>query len=146
LRQPPLATLDRRFTRPVLRESVADLVPDAVRLRPGKARFESLVVSCLTGAEMGAVRDLLMDSGAELRAYLDQGRMERELFAGEGGLTLGSFHWMWLVWRLLTAELWLRREVGRLQLFPDLTERPKTSKISRNLMVDMLNQKRSSRQ
>lgn len=145
LRQAPEATLDRRFTRPVLRESVAGLVPDAVRLRPGKARFESLVVSCLTGAEMPMVRDLLTDPEAQLRAYLDQERMTRELLDGGGEFALGSFRWMWLVWRLVTAEIWLRSEAG-LQLFPDLTARLKASRIPRNLMIDSLNRKRSSRQ
>jgi hypothetical protein len=112
LRQAPAATLDRRFTRPVLRQSVAGLVPDAVRLRPGKARFESLVVDCLTGAEATAVHSLLTDPEAAIREYVDQERMRRELLDGGGDLAPGSFHWMWLVWRLLTAEIWLRSEVS----------------------------------
>lgn len=110
LRQPPVATLDRRFNRPVLRESVAGLVPDAVRLRPAKARFESLVVSCLTGSDLPAIRALLLDPGAELRAFVDQAEVRRQLFEGRGGTAYGSFQWMWFVWRLLTAELWLRFE------------------------------------
>jgi hypothetical protein len=146
LRQAPMATLDRRFTRPVLRQSVAGLVPDAVRLRPGKARFESLVVDCLTGAEMAIVRSLLAGPEAAIREYVDQERMERELLDGRGELEPGSFRWMWLVWRLLTAEVWLRSESSGLQLFPTLTACNETSKISSNLMVDTLNQKRSSRQ
>jgi asparagine synthase (glutamine-hydrolysing) len=146
LRQPPAATLNRRFTRPVLRQSVADLVPDAVRLRPGKARFESLVVDCLTGAEMTSVRSLLMGPEAAIREYVDQARIKRDLFDGVGDLELGSFHWMWLVWRLLTAEIWLRSEISGLQLFPPLTAPIETLKIPRNLMVDTVNQKRSSRQ
>ena len=146
LRQSPAATLDRRFSRPVLRQSVAGLVPDAVRLRPDKARFESLVVDCLTGTEMTAVRALLTDPGAAIRGYVDQERMTRELLDGGGEHALGSFHWMWLVWRLLTAEIWLRSEISGLQLFPTLTARNETSKISRNLMIDTVSQKRSSRQ
>ncbi len=110
LRQPPAATLDRRFNRPVLRQSVAGLVPDSVRLRPAKARFESLVVSCLTGPDMPAVRALLLDPGAEIRAFTDQVEMRRQLFEGYGGVAFGSFRWMWFVWRLVTAELWLRFE------------------------------------
>jgi hypothetical protein len=112
LRQPPAATLDPRFSRPILRQSVAGLVPDSVRLRPAKARFDSLVISCLTGAEMPAVRALLTDPGAELRAYVDQPKVRRELLEGGGEISFGSFHWMWLVWRLLTAELWLRSEAS----------------------------------
>jgi asparagine synthase (glutamine-hydrolysing) len=145
LRQPPAATLDRRFTRPVLRESVAGLVPDAVRLRPAKARFESLVVDCLTGTEMKTVRGLLTSPEAAIREYVDQERMTRELLDGAGEYELGSFRWMWLVWRVLTAEIWLRSEISGLQLFPTLTAHHKTSKIPRNLMVDTVNQKRSSR-
>jgi asparagine synthase (glutamine-hydrolysing) len=146
LRQAPLATLDRRFTRPVLRQSVAGLVPDAVRLRPSKARFESLVVDCLTGAEMATVRSLLTGPEAAIREYVDQERMERDLLDGAGELEPGSFPWMWLVWRLLTAEVWLRSESSGLQLFPTLTACNETSKIPANLMIDSLNQKRSSRQ
>jgi asparagine synthase (glutamine-hydrolysing) len=110
LRQPPAATLEPRFNRPILRESVAGLVPESVRLRPVKARFESLVADCLSGADMPAVRTLLLDPGAEIRAFADQERMQRQLFEGNGGVAYGSFRWMWLVWRLLTAELWLRFE------------------------------------
>lgn len=146
LRQPPAATLDRRYSRPVLRRSVAGLVPDAVRLRPQKARFESLVVDCLTGVEMTAVCSLLTDPGAAIREYVDQKRMRRELLDGEGAIALGSFPWMWLVWRLLTAEIWLRSERAGLQLFPTLTTHDETSRIPRNPMVDTVNQKRSSRQ
>jgi asparagine synthase (glutamine-hydrolysing) len=146
LRQSPAATLDRRFTRPVLRQSVAGLVPDSVRLRPHKARFESLVIDCLSGAEMATVRDLLTDPGAAIREYVDQEQMKRGLLDGAGGIELGSFHWMWLVWRLLTAEVWLRSEISGLQLFPTLTVRNQTSRIPRNLMVDTVSQKRSSRQ
>lgn len=110
LRQPPAATLDRRFNRPILRESVAGLVPDSVRLRPAKARFESLVVSCLTGPDMPAIRALLLDPRAELKAFTDQAEIRRQLFDGRGGVVYGSFRWMWFVWRLVTAELWLRFE------------------------------------
>jgi asparagine synthase (glutamine-hydrolysing) len=146
LRQPPAATLDRRYSRPVLRRSVAGLVPDAVRLRPSKARFESLVADCLAGSERAAVRELLSGREAAIREYVDQERMERELLDGEGEFELGSFQWMWLVWRLLTAEIWLRAESAGLQLFPTLTTRGEASRIPRNLMVDTVNQKRSSRQ
>ncbi len=112
LRQPPAATLDPRFSRPVLRQSVAGLVPDSVRLRPAKARFDSLVISCLAETEMPAVRALLTDPAAELRAYVDQEKLRRELLEEGGEIAFGSFHWMWLVWRLLTAELWLRLEAS----------------------------------
>lgn len=112
LRQPPRATLDRRFNRPVLRSAVAGLLPDSVRLRPQKARFDSLIVSCLAGADAESIRRILLDPGAELRAYLDQGEMERELFGQQGLRESDPFGWMWRVWRLVTAELWLRSQAS----------------------------------
>jgi asparagine synthase (glutamine-hydrolysing) len=112
LRQPPRATLDRRFNRPVLRAALAGLLPDAVRLRPQKARFDPLIVSCLQGPDAAAVSALLRDPGSELGAYVERERMEEELF-GTGGLAQRDpFRWMWLVWRLLTAELWLRAQAS----------------------------------
>lgn len=112
LRQAPGATLDPRFSRPVLREAVAGMVPDAIRLRPGKARFDSLVTDCLLDSEAAAVRSLLADPKAELGAYVDPALVAGELLDGEGAVERGSFQWMWLTWRLVTAELWLRQEAG----------------------------------
>jgi asparagine synthase (glutamine-hydrolysing) len=110
LRQPPAATLDPRFSRPVLRAAVAGIVPDAVRLRPAKARFDPLVIDCLAGSEAAAVRALLGDPAAELRAYVDPALVARDLLDGCGEVEIGSFPWMWLVWRLVAAEIWLREE------------------------------------
>ncbi len=112
LRQPPLATLDPRFNRPVLRQAMAGLLPDAVRLRPDKARFESLIIDCLTGSDGVAVREILTNPEAELRAYLDQEEMRRILFDEGTMLDATPFAWMWQVWRLLTAELWLRAQTA----------------------------------
>jgi asparagine synthase (glutamine-hydrolysing) len=133
LRLAPRSTLDRRYTRPILREVLAGLVPDAVRLRPQKARFESVVAASLTGPDVVALRSLLLDPAAELRAYVDQAEMERQLFEGQGGPELGGFHWMWLTWRLATAELWLRAErdpTAPSTTFFNLTSGPRTPKIN----------------
>jgi asparagine synthase (glutamine-hydrolysing) len=121
LRQPPRATLDRRFNRPVLRASLVGLLPDAVRLRPAKARFESLIADCLGGADGAAVREILTDPGLELGAYIDPKAMRRALFDSDALRRGSQFRWMWQVWRLLTAELWLRSqgsEVGSPGTFP----------------------------
>lgn len=112
LRQPPAATLDPRFSRPVLRQALAGTMPDAVRLRPAKARFDSLVIDCLLRSEAAAVRSLLAGPGVQLGAYVDPARVARELLDGQGEVERGSFAWMWLVWRLVTAEIWLRHEAG----------------------------------
>jgi asparagine synthase (glutamine-hydrolysing) len=108
LRQPPELTLDPRFSRPLLRAAMKGLLPDAVRLRPQKALFESLIVSCLSGPDGAAVREILLAPEAEIGAFVDRRRMVATLFADERGLREDPFRWMWQVWRLLGAELWLR--------------------------------------
>jgi len=110
LRQPPLATFDRYRNRPVLRAGMAGLLPDAVRLRPGKAWFDSVIVDCLAGPDGVAVRRLLTDPGAELGAYVDRREVQRALFETDRQRSSSPFRWMWQVWRLLTAECWLRAQ------------------------------------
>jgi asparagine synthase (glutamine-hydrolysing) len=112
LRQPPRSTLDPRFSRPLLRASLAGMLPDAVRLRPAKALFESLISDCLTGPDSKLVRELLTGPGMELGAYIDPSALERALFATEHDRGYASFHWMWQVWRLVTIECWLRSQSG----------------------------------
>jgi asparagine synthase (glutamine-hydrolysing) len=110
LRQPPRATLDPRFNRPVLRSAMDGLLPDSVRLRPSKAWFDSLIVDCLSGADGEVVRELLSDPAAELGAYVDLEAMRRTLIERPGASREDPFRWMWQVWRLLTAECWLRAQ------------------------------------
>jgi asparagine synthase (glutamine-hydrolysing) len=110
LRLPPLATFDRYRNRPVLRRSMAGLLPDSVRLRPGKAWFDSLLVDCLTGSDGISAHKLLTDPKAELRAYVDQRRVQRILFDPDRDRSSNHFQWLWQVWRLLTAECWLRAQ------------------------------------
>ncbi|HET9153532.1 MAG TPA: asparagine synthase-related protein, partial [Solirubrobacterales bacterium] len=108
LRQPPEQTLDPRFSRPVLREAMTGLVPDGVRLRPQKALFESLVVAAMRGPDGAAIGEILTAPGAEIGAYVDRERMTASLFGSGAVRKEGEFRWMWQVWRLLTAEVWLR--------------------------------------
>lgn len=112
LRQPPEQTLDPRFSRPVLREAMAGLLPDEVRLRPQKALFESLIAGAMRGPDSTGIRELLTAPDAEIGAYVDRTRMTAALFGAEAAPQAGDFRWMWQVWRLLTAEVWLRALSG----------------------------------
>ena len=112
LRLPPLASFDPDRNRPMLRASMVGRLPESVLLRPAKAWFDSLIADCLSDADGAAVKGLLCDRKAELRAYLDQDAMRRALFDAGGETPSGSFAWMHQTWRLLTAECWLRREAG----------------------------------
>jgi asparagine synthase (glutamine-hydrolysing) len=113
LRQPPLATFDRSRNRPVLRAAMAGLLPDAVRLRPQKALFDSVLVDCLAGPDEVLARRLLCDPGAELRAYVDQRAVEHALFDSASQRHERPLQWMWQIWRLTTMELWLRAQANR---------------------------------
>jgi asparagine synthetase B (glutamine-hydrolysing) len=110
LRQPPEATLDRYRNRPVLRASMAGMLPDSVRLRPAKALFDSLIVDCLAGPDGTAVRRLITDPRAELRAYVDLEGVRGALYGTNPQERADSFRWMHQLWRLVTAECWLRAE------------------------------------
>lgn len=108
LRLPPEASLDVRFSRPVLRAAMAGVLPDTVRLRPQKALFQSLIASCLAGPDHAAVRAILTAPNARVREYIHSDRMEGELFDSDALLKRNPFRWMWSIWRLLNAELWLQ--------------------------------------
>ena len=112
LRQPPLATFDRYRSRPLLRASVADVLPDSVRLRPGKAWFDSMLVDCLRGPDCKTAHGLLGDPRAELRAYLDTAALQRAMFDPANRRPERQFRWMWQMWRLISAECWLRAEAN----------------------------------
>jgi len=127
LRQPPRATLDPRLSRPLLRSAMHDRLPDAVRLRPEKARFESLISDCLKGSDGATVETMLTAPDMELGAYVDPAAMRDALFGA--GRQAGSFRWMWQMWRLVTIECWLRaqrRPAGELGL-TGAVSRPRVS-------------------
>ncbi|HEX5852144.1 MAG TPA: asparagine synthase-related protein [Solirubrobacteraceae bacterium] len=112
LRLPPTSTFDRHRSRPVLRAAMAGLLPDSVRLRPQKALFDSLLIDCLAGADGLLARELLSDPRAELRAYVDLPAMTSTLFDPVADARERSFQWMWQIWRLLSAECWLRSQAA----------------------------------
>jgi asparagine synthase (glutamine-hydrolysing) len=112
MRLPPLASFDRYLNRPVLRAATAGVLPDAVRLRPQKVLFDALLVDCLAGPDGEAVRGLLTDPKAELRDYVDPGALRAELLDSDRRRREQPFRWMWQVWRLCTAEIWLRAQAG----------------------------------
>jgi asparagine synthase (glutamine-hydrolysing) len=113
LRLPPPATFDRYRNRPVLRAAMAGLLPDAVRLRPQKALFDSVLFDGLTGPDEAIVRELLSGPDTELGAYVDLRGVEHALFDAASQLRERPFQWMWQLWRLMTAECWLRAQANR---------------------------------
>jgi hypothetical protein len=109
---PPGTSFDRDLSRPLLRTSLAGRVPDAIRLRPAKAWFDSLIVDCMTGPDRHTINLLLRDPSAELHAYVDLRSLTRTLLDRGPDRHLSRFSWMHQMWRLVSAECWLRAQAG----------------------------------
>jgi hypothetical protein len=62
----------------------------------------------MRGPDAASVREILTAPDAEIGAYVDREQMEAALFGTAEVPKEGEFRWMWQVWRLLTAEVWLR--------------------------------------
>jgi asparagine synthase (glutamine-hydrolysing) len=111
---PPELAFDSGLSRPLLRASVRGLIPDQVRLRASKSSFDALFHELLSGPGLPRARSLLLAPDAEVRAYVDPTRLRAELFdAGPPTWPWGLQRWALDVWRLLTAETWLRHQAGR---------------------------------
>jgi asparagine synthase (glutamine-hydrolysing) len=110
LRQPPLSTFDPHVDRPVLRGSTAGLLPDSVRLQGSKARFDSLIIDSLVGSDGAAARAVLTNPNAELRGLVDLDAVRRAVLEGDRAESPHPFQSTQYVWRLLTAECWLKAQ------------------------------------
>lgn len=108
---PPRLTYDRHRDRPLMRASMVGLLPDAVRLRPRKARFDSLLVDSLAGSDRAGIVRLLGDRSAELGAYIDLDALRALLPSGDPA-ELFSAQWVQQLWRLASLECWLRAQRG----------------------------------
>ena len=106
LRVPPELGFDPVRDRPLLRDALVGYVPEAVRRRREKARFNPLLHEALAGPEGERLLTGLADSAAPVRAYLDQPALERLLACGR---PTGSDASELRFWRLAMANLWLRR-------------------------------------
>lgn len=106
---PPELAFDNRWNRPLLREAMTGLLPDEVRLRPAKSTFDAIFHDALTGPDLPIVRELLTAPNAELRAYADLDALEQRLLAPPVPThPRARSRWAVQVWRLVTAEWWLR--------------------------------------
>jgi len=111
---PPELSFDPHLDRPLLRRGLAGRLPDLLRLRPDKTRFTALMVRTLATDDMPAIRRLLDDPRAEVGAYADLHRVRRDLLdADPRRAAFGPVAWCYAVWRLVTAECWLRFQEDR---------------------------------
>jgi asparagine synthase (glutamine-hydrolysing) len=109
LRLPPTLAVDPVLERPLLRRATAGLIPDSIRLRGQKSYFTALFHDCLAGRDLNLIRELL-DDRAEVGAYVDLDAVGRQLLADPPAGGRRDRSWPWSVWRLITAECWLRSQ------------------------------------
>jgi asparagine synthase (glutamine-hydrolysing) len=108
---PPELSYDTRFSRPLIREAMAGCLPDEVRLRPTKSTFDAVFHQAVAGPDLGVARRLLRPGHALVEAYVDLGVVARELL-DDPPPPDQRLEWSQFVWRLVTAELWLRVRAG----------------------------------
>lgn len=108
---PPELAFDSARSRPLLRAAVAHELPDEVRLRPQKSSFDAPFHEALAGADAPALRRLL-GPGAHIGAFADLDIVARTLLKGAPRGAGDRMWWGLWLWRIATAELWLRRLAG----------------------------------
>lgn len=109
LATPPGLSFHRRVDRPLQRAAATGLVPEVVRVRSEKARFNAIQNDAIALADGPWVRRLLGDPGARVNAYADpQALQEGPLADMEGHRRGQAGSWTMALWRLLTLECWLR--------------------------------------
>jgi hypothetical protein len=135
LRVAPELAFDSRYSRPLLRECVAGMLPDEVRLRPTKSSFDQLFHAALAGADLPAARRILGARDAEIGAYVDLDvvrsvLLDRDPPPDQPWLQNWALH----VWRLLTAECWLR-SLGDPAFLENLSEREGLAPLAHELLT-----------
>jgi asparagine synthase (glutamine-hydrolysing) len=108
LRLPPEHGFHPSLSRPLLRQAMRGLVPEAVRIRQGKSYFDSLVITCLAVDDREHLRRLLTARDAEVFGFADRVGVRALVEGKPDAHPCGAASWMRDVWRLVTAECWLR--------------------------------------
>jgi asparagine synthase (glutamine-hydrolysing) len=107
---PPELSFSPGLDRPLLRAAMHGRLPECVRLRSDKSVFNSFVDDCLTGPGLRPIQDLLGSPDAELRAHVDSQLLDRLLTEPPTDHRTRLAVWSGAVWRLATAECWLRAQ------------------------------------
>jgi asparagine synthase (glutamine-hydrolysing) len=112
---PPELAFDRRFNRPLLRHAMEGLVPDDVRLRPYKSRFDPVLVAAIQ-SDRRAIERLLLAPNPELHAFVDPTDL-REVLERVPDDAAGERERAMRLWTFAMLECWLRRIAGH-ETFP----------------------------
>jgi asparagine synthase (glutamine-hydrolysing) len=106
---PPEAAFDPHLDRPLAREAMRDLLPDAVRLNTAKPHFNAVVEQALTGPDRAMVEQLLAQPTPELRKHVNLDAVRTELLSRRPQ-SVGHPGWALDLWQVATLECWLRHQ------------------------------------
>jgi asparagine synthetase B (glutamine-hydrolysing) len=98
----------QRTDRPIARAAVAGALPDSVRLNRTKANISPFYLDLLTGPDAAMIRELLLDSRARVREFADPVWIDSNVPRCPTRADPDWLMWTTVVWRLATAECWLR--------------------------------------
>lgn len=107
---PPHLDYDRRIDRPVVRDAMKGVIPEAVRTAREKSNLAPFYHESVTGSDLEAVRRILQAPDAEVRAFVRPEAIDRLLDRPPRVGESGWLHWLVPVWGALTAECWLRQQ------------------------------------
>jgi asparagine synthase (glutamine-hydrolysing) len=110
---PPEYAFDPVYNRPLLRDSLEGLMPDAIRLRKLKSFFNEIVIQALSGPDFEAARELVGAREAEIHAFVQPDLVRERFLGGPEHHPEGRAAWMRELWQLMTAEIWLRFQSDR---------------------------------
>ena len=108
LRIPPELEFDPQLDRPLIREAMAGRVPDSVRLSVRKSNLAPFYYDSIAGPDMPAIRGVLDADRLEIGAYVQPEVVRRLVTNPPAANAPNWLAWMSHVWRLVTAESWLR--------------------------------------
>jgi asparagine synthase (glutamine-hydrolysing) len=98
----------QRLDRPIARATVAGVLPDSVRLNRTKANISPFYLDLMTGPDAVIMRELLLDPRARVREFADPGWIDRNVPRSPTRADPDWLMWTTVIWRLATAECWLR--------------------------------------
>jgi asparagine synthase (glutamine-hydrolysing) len=112
LRIPPEMRFDAHLDRPIAREAVAGLLPDAIRLSRRKSNLAPFYCRGLAGPDHPLLSTLLGAPDLEIARWVRRDALaELVNHPPSGAVTpAAANHWTTTIWPAVSLELWLRAE------------------------------------
>jgi asparagine synthase (glutamine-hydrolysing) len=107
---PPAECSRGTLSRPLFRQAMKGISPDEVRLRPGKSRFDRVVLDALCGPELPVIRSILSNP-QRISPYVNRDEVGKLLELDRDGKPREPIGiWASNVIRLTALEIWLRSQ------------------------------------